>query len=316
MTTALFVGRRLAQVIFTLLASTFLVFAALYIAPGNPLDFLTHGKVLPPAAIPQIRHQYHLDAPFIVRYWDWLAGIVHGDFGRSIVFRDSVSSILAPKIVNTMELVLYSSVIILLFGVALGVISAIRGGWIDRSVMATTTIGLAVPSFVAASLLIAAFAVRVAWFPVFGDGQGFGDRAYHLTLPAISLAVASVGYIARISRASVRTEMTADHVRTAVARGLPSRTVTFRHVVRNALLPITTASGLAVASLIPGVAVVETVFGLNGIGAFLIDAVNQKDFAVVQAISLIMVAAFVVINVIVDLLYGVLDPRTRSGQVA
>lgn len=312
--TAIFVGRRIAQLIFTLLVSSFVVFGALYVVPGDPTTFLTHGKVLPPQAIQQIRQQYHLQDPFLVRYWDWLTGILHGNFGKSLVFRSDVSSILAPKIGNTMALVLYSSLIIVTFGVIFGTVSALRGGWVDRSVMATTTIGLAIPSFVAASLLISLFAVRLGWFPVYGDGVGFGDRVYHLTLPAVALAIASVGYISRITRASVRTERNAEHVRTAVARGLPRRTVTSRHVVWNALLPITTASGLAIASLIPAVAIVETIFGLNGIGSDLIDAVNQKDYSVVQAIALIMIAAFVVINMIVDVLYGVLDPRMRSSS--
>ncbi len=293
----------------TLLVSSFVIFGALYVSPGNPLDFLTNGKTLTPQAVASIRAQYHLSDPFLLRYWRWLDAVLHGNLGDSLLFRQSVASLIAPRIVVTLELVAYASLLILTVGIALGITSALRPGPIDRFITVVTTIGLAVPSFVAASVLVLLLAVDATWFPVTGTGSGIADRVWHLTLPALSLALASVAYIARIARASVREELAGDHVQAAHGRGLPRAYVVRHHVIRNAMIPITTVSGILVASLIPGVAVVEAIFGLNGVGAYLITAVQEKDFAVVQAICLLLVVAFVCVNLLVDLLYAVLDPR-------
>jgi peptide/nickel transport system permease protein len=307
-------ARRLRQLIITLLVSSFVIFAALYLTPGDPLAFLTGGKPLSPAAIASIKAQYHLNDPFLIRYWDWLTAALHGDLGRSLLFREPVTSLLGPRVAVTLELVAYSSLLILLFGVALGVAAALRPGWLDRSITFTTAIGLAVPSFVAASVLITLFSVQLAWFPVFGAGGSVPDRLWHLTLPAIALALASVAYVSRIARASVREELAGEHVQTARVRGLPKRYVIRHHVVRNAMIPIVTVSGVMIAGLIPGVAVVEQVFGLNGIGAYLITAVNDKDFTVVQGICLLLVVAFVVVNLLVDMLYVLIDPRLAKAR--
>ena len=308
-----FLARRFGQLVVTLLVSSFVIFGALYLSPGNPIEFLTHGRVLTPAEIEAISRQYHLNEPFPVRYWDWLTGVIHGDLGRSLVYGTPVTTLIGPRIANTLELVVVSAIMILAVGIGLGLVAALRGPWADRSITVSTTIGLAVPSFVAASVLITFFALDLGWFPVFGEGGGGVNRVWHLTLPAIALAIASVGYVSRITRASVRAELSSEHVQTARARGLPEHELIRHHVIRNAMIPITTAAGISIASLIPGVAVVETIFGLNGIGAYLIDAVNEKDFAVVQGICLVLVAAFVVVNMIVDVLYFFLDPRTRKA---
>jgi len=153
--------------------------------------------------------------------------------------------------------------------------------------------------------------VNLGWFPVFGAGSGFAGRLWHLTLPAIALAFAWVAYVAQITKASVREELSKEHVETARSRGIPAPLIVRRHVFRNALIPITTVAGLTVAGLIAGAVVVEQAFGLNGMGSFLVQAAGQKDFAVVQAIALLLVATFVIANAVVDLVNGLLDPRLR-----
>ena len=153
------------------------------------------------------------------------------------------------------------------------------------------------------------------WFPVFGAGRGILGRLHHLTLPAIALALSSCAYVARVSRAAIKDELRREHVETAESRGLSSRVVIRRHVFRNALIPITTVAGLTIASLVGGTVVVETAFALNGLGSYLVLAVQQKDFAVVQAIVLILVFVFVVVNTIVDLLYAAIDPRVRASGI-
>ena len=303
---------RLGRTLVTLLASSFAIFGALYLAPGSPLGFLTGGRGLPPEQLAALKAQYHLDRPFLVRYWDWVTAAAHGDFGRSIVYRTDVGALIGPRAGSTVLLVVYASVLIIGFGVALGVLAAVRGRLADNLVALGTTIGVATPSFVVAVVLIAVFAVDLGWFPVFGSGRAFPDRLWHLTLPAAALAISGLAYVSQTTQAAVRGELHREHADTARARGIPERLVVRRHVVRNALIPIVTVSGLSVAALIAGVAVVEQAFGLNGIGSELVAAVSAKDFAVVQAISLILVATFILTNAIVDVLYVLVDPRLRA----
>lgn len=174
-----------------------------------------------------------------------------------------------------------------------------------------TTAGLATPGFVAAILLVSLFAVRLGWFPAFGSGSGGLDRLYHLTLPAVALALSGLALVARVTRTAVVGESRREHVETARGRGLAESLVVRRHILRNAFIPISTVSGLTVGGLIAGSVIIETAFGLNGVGSFLVQSVNAKDFAVVQAITMLLVGAFVLINTAVDILYVIIDPRVR-----
>lgn len=300
----------------TLLVSSFAIFTALSLAPGNPLSTLSGGRTLPPESIAVLERRFHLNDPFLLRYWEWLKGAVHGDLGVSIALRQDVSSLIGSRIGTTAGLVLYAAVLILLFGVGMGVLGALRPGIVDTGVVVVTTIGAAVPAFVAAIVLIWVFAVNLGWFPVFGNGVGFADQVWHLTLPAIALAVASLAIVARVTRASVKDELRHEHVQTAVSRGIPRRLIVRRHVLRNAAVPITTVTGITIAGLIALSAIVERAFSLNGLGAYLISAALSKDFAVVQGIALVVVVAFVVVNTLVDVLYAVLDPRVKLGGKA
>jgi peptide/nickel transport system permease protein len=308
-----FLARRLAALAATLLATSFIVYGAVYLAPGSPLTAVTGGRPLPPTTLKAISHQYGFDKPFLVRYWDWLTGILHGDFGQSVVSRQDVSSLITPRVGTTVFLIAYAAFLILLFGVALGLVSALRKGHTDTVILATTSVGTAIPSFVAAIVLIWIFALKLGWLPALGGGSGFADQLRHLTMPAVALALSGVAYVARLTRAAANDELRREHVETARGRGIPERYVVQRHVLRNALVPITTAAGLTIAGLIAGTVVVENAFALNGLGSFLVQAVGQKDVPVVQAICLILVAAFIIVNTIVDLLYAVIDPRISFG---
>lgn len=310
------VARRLVRTVATLLLSSFLIFAALYLAPGSPLAFLTGGHTLPPQAIRSIEAQYHLNRPFLERYWLWLGELLHGNLGRSTVSREPVTTLLAPRIGVTFALVAMAALLIVAGGIALGVAAGVRGRRTDGAIVTGTTIGLAIPSFVSATIFVNYFALKLGWFPVFGAGSGFADRIWHLTLPAISLALGLVAYVALITRAAVRVEMSSEHSDTARGRGLREGLVIRRHVVRNALIPVVTVSGIAVASLVAGVAGVEKAYEIPGIGAYLVDAVTDNDFAVVQAICLILVVVYIVVNAVVDVAYLLLDPRLRGPRRA
>jgi peptide/nickel transport system permease protein len=311
-----FLVRRLVMLVVTLLISSFVIFSSLFIAPGNPIATLSGGRSLPPQSVAILEQRYHLNDPFFVRYWHWLVGVLHGDLGVSIILRENVAMLISSRIGTTLELVAFASLLIVVLGIGLGVLAALRPGIVDGGVVIMTTISAALPSFVAAVVLITVFAVDLGWFPAQFNGTGAIDQLRHLTLPAISLAAGSLALVARVTRAAVREEAGKEHVQTAISRGIPRRMVIRRHILRNAAIPITTVAGLTIASLIAIDAVVETAFSLNGLGSYLVSSAESKDFAVVQGISLLLVTAFVVVNTTVDLLYAVLDPRVKIGSRA
>ena len=312
-----FAASRLAGLVVTLVLTSFIVYGALYIAPGNPIATLTGGRPLPQKTIAAIQAQYGLNQPFLLRYAHWLGNVIKGNFGQSIVFRENVTTLIAARASTTTFLVAYAALLIILFGVLLGVISALRKGPADTAILAGTTIGIATPSFVAAILMISVFTLGLHWFPAIGAGSGFADRLWHLTMPAVALALAGTAYVARLTRAAANEELQREHVDTARSRGIPEALIVKRHVLRNAMIPVTTVAGLTVAGLIAGSVVVENAFAVNGLGSYLVTSVEQKDFGVVQAITLLLVGAFVVVNTAVDMLYALIDPRVRvagAGQ--
>ena len=304
-----FPAARLVGLVVTLLVSSFLIFLSLYLSPGDPIATLSGGRTLPPEAVQALSDQHHLDDPFFTRYLAWLGDVIRGDLGESLVFNATVSDLLAARVGTTVLLVAMASVLILGVGITLGVVAGVRGGLLDKGLLVTTVIGQAIPSFVAAIALIWLFAVRLSWFPPIGSGEGFVDRLHHLTLPAVALTLAYLAYVARVVRAATRDELGREHVETARARGLSSSQIVRRHVVRNAMIPVVTVSGLTIAGLLAATVVVERAFNLDGLGSLLVDAVVRKDVAVAQAVSLVLVTAFVVVNSLVDLLSKLLDPR-------
>lgn len=308
-----FLGGRIGGLLATLLASSFVVFGALYLAPGSPITFLTHGRSMTPDALAQINQQYHFDEPFAMQYIRWLGGILQGDFGRSILYKEAVGSLLAQRIGTTVALVALSALLVAFIGLAIGIFSGLKPGFASNALMGISTAAMAVPTFVAAVVLTLVLAVELGWFPVFGVGADPIDMVYHLVLPAFALSLASIAFVARLSQAAIRQEISADHVQTAIGRGFPYGVVVRRHVLRNASLPVLTVLGLTLAGMISGTVVVEQVFQLNGVGSLLVSSVQQKDFPVVQAICLVYVAAFIILNTVIDLAYSILDPRVSVG---
>jgi peptide/nickel transport system permease protein len=308
------VARIVGSALATLLVASLLIYGALSLAPGDPATMLA-GPRATPGLIAQIRREYGLNKPFPVRYWNWLTGTLHGNFGISLQFHQSVSSILAPRIPVTLELVAYASLIIVVLGLGLGMLPSLASR-LNVLVTVTTGVGIAVPTFVAALVLVEIFALRLGWFPAVGTGTGFAGQLQHLTLPAFALAFSWAAYVAQISRASVREQQGREHVATARGRGLSSALVFRHHVLRNASVPIVTVSGLTVAGLIAGSIVVETAFGIGGIGSLLVQSVSAKDYNVVLAISLILVVAFVLATTLSDLAHLALDPRIRDRVAA
>ncbi|KJY18228.1 ABC transporter permease [Streptomyces sp. NRRL S-104] len=298
----------------TLLTASFVVFGAMYLAPGSPASFLLAGRSASPEALAAINAQYHLDDPFLVRYFRCLGGVLQGDFGRSITYRTDVSRLLADRLPVTLLLITMALAFVVAVGLFLGRIAAVRGGAADSAVLVTTTFAVGTPSFVAAVLLQGLFAVRLGWFPSSGSGEGLGDMLWHLTLPAIALALYLTGMLARVTRSAMLEALDSEHVTVARSRGVPERQVIRRHVLRNSLGTVLTTGGLIVSTLLVCTILVETAFGIGGIGQLLELSTTTKDFPTVQAVSLIIVALFMAVNLVVDLLLPLVDPRVTLGS--
>ncbi|GAB3190842.1 ABC transporter permease [Nesterenkonia suensis] len=304
------------MLVVTLVIASFVIFAAMHLTPGSPLAALTGGRTISPEAMTALETRYNLDQPFLVQYWTWLTNALQGDLGTSILMGQPVSELIAQRAWITFSLVGYAALLIIVIGVSLGLLAGLRPGWVDNVIVVASATATAIPPFVTAILLMLIFSVSLAWFPVMGAGSGPGDALRHLTLPAIALALSALAVVTRVTRASIRQEAGSEHAQTAVSRGIPSRLIVSRHVLRNAAIPITTVSGTIIAALIALSAVVDTASSLGSLGQELARAAQSKDLAVVQGISLILVLAFVLTNLVVDLLYAVLDPRVKLGASA
>lgn len=303
---------RLGGLLLTLFLSSVVIFSALLLTPGDPIAALAGGAKPNPELIAQIRAEYHLDDPIWLRYLQWLGGVFSGDFGRSFVYKTDVLDLVVPRFGVTFQLVLLTVGIILVFGVGSGILAATRGAVVDRTVAMVTALGMALPTFVVAILVIWIFAKSLGWFPVYGEGSGGLGRFWHLVLPAISLSVMFIAYISRITRSSLVAQLHSEHVETARVRGIPRGRIFRVHVFRNAAPQILAISGTTIAGLFAAAAIAEQAFGLGGIGSLLTEAAARKDLPVVQLVSLLLVTIFVVLNAIADLLSALIDPNSVS----
>jgi peptide/nickel transport system permease protein len=301
-------------VILTLFIASIIIFSMVSLTPGDPAAMLAGGSHPNPETLAAVRHQLRLDEPLPVQYLGWLGDLFTGNLGRSflVVKGADVASLIAPRLAVSGTLVAYAAVLIVIFGIGSGLLAGTGGKITDRIVTIITSAAMGAPTFVVAVALIAIFAVKLGWFPTLGAGDGFGDRIWHLTLPAISLAMAYLAFVSRITRTSVLSQAHADHVETATVRGLPRNYVVRHHIWRNASGPILSVSGLSIAGLFAGTAVAEQAFGINGIGSLLTQAAASQDLPVVQILSMLMVATFVIVNLIVDAVSAVLDPRLKQ----
>ena len=293
----------------TVLVASFVVFVGLSLAPGDPLTRLL-GSHATPAQYALMRARLGLDQPLLVQYWRWLSGVAHGDLGQSIIYRTDVTTLLAGRVTITLFLVVYAAILVVVGGVGLGILgSGVRR--LGPPVAGVSAVGVAIPTFVAAQVLVLVFAVKFGMFPAIGAGSWFTDRLSHLTLPAVALAIGSAAYVAQVTRASIFEEQAREHVDVARGRGLAETLVFRRHVLRNAAIPIMTVSALTAAGLIAGAAVVEYAFGIGGLGSLLVESSSSKDYAVVEAITLILLVVFVATTALIDLVQVLLDPRVR-----
>ncbi len=290
------------------------VFSLLYLSPGDPAAVIA-GDIATEADIARIRAQLGLDQPFLVRFGGWAWGLLHGDLGTSIFTGLPVATLIGQRIEPTLALTLCTLIVAVGLAVPLGVLAAARaGGWMDRSVMALSVLGFSVPVFVIAYGLILLFAVQLEWLPVQGYRslkEGLWPFLRHMILPSVALGIVYMALIARITRATMLDVLSQDYVRTATAKGLAHNTVLTRHALKNAAVPIVTIIGIGVAALIGGVVVTETVFAIPGLGRLTVDAILRRDYPIIQGVTLLFSAVYVLVNLLVDLSYSLFDPRIK-----
>jgi peptide/nickel transport system permease protein len=306
----IFLLRRFTALVVVLVVMSFVIFLFLYLAPGSPEQTLLGPRQLTPSAVAAIRHQYHLDRPFFVQYLEWARGAAHFDFGRSILSNEPVTTIIARRVGLSLQLAGLAFAFALLVGVPLGTLAASRRRTsLDRAMVGFSVAGISAPAFATGILLLYVFAVRLGWFPVFGQGSSVMNRLWHLTLPAIALGLTGMGLLLRLTRAGTAAAFEQDYVAFARARGVPRWRILRAYVLRNALVPIITASGLILAYLIAGAVLVEVTFALPGVGSLLVDSITAKDIPVVQGVAMLIAFTVVLINLLIDVLYLAIDPR-------
>ena len=317
MTFARRIASKLGALLLTLFLASLLVFFSRFLVPGDPVRFLLRGRKPSAEAVAAVTEQFGLDLPPWQQYLNWLLGMLQGDFGRSLQFRQDVATVVGDRLPVTLGLVVMAGIMIVIVGLAAGVVAALnRGRLADRAVLIFLTVLGAIPSFVGAIVLISVFAVGLGWFPTFGSGEGFFDTVYHLVLPSIALAIVFVVLIGKVTRSSMVEQIGKEHVEVATSRGLTRAQVVRRHVFRNSIGPIVTVSGVLVAGPLVASTIVEAAFGISGLGSLLVQSVDRLDFPVVQANVLFVVTAFVVVNAVIDLLEPWIDPRAAAGADA
>lgn len=302
-----FAAKRLLSAVPTLFIVVTLSFFMMRIAPGGPFNL---ERPLEPQVLENLNRVYKLDQPLYVQYVDYLWSVLHGDFGPSFVYRDySVAELIMQALPYSVTLGTYALIISVIGGVFIGTYAALRqNSWVDYTVMSFATVGTTIPNFVIGPVLSLVFAVMLRWVPAGGWGNGGFDD---LVLPMIALALPQLAVFARLTRGSMIEALRADHIRTARAYGLPARSVVVRHALRAALMPTASYLGPAAAALLTGSVVVETIFSLPGVGRYFVLGALNRDYTLVMGTVVLISVFIVVFNLIVDILYAVVDPRVR-----
>ncbi len=309
-----FIVRRIITTIPVMAFVALFVFSLLYIAPGDPAAIIA-GDQASPADVERIRQSLGLDRPYLVRFGEWFFRVLQGDLGTSIFTSLPVTQLIAQRIEPTVSLMVLTLILAVSIAVPLGVVAAWKAGtWIDRSVVAFAVFGFSVPVFVIGYLLAYTFALKLDWVPVQGYtplSQGLWPWFKNLILPSITLGTVYIALIARITRATMLDVLQQDYIRTARSKGVAQNSILFLHALKNAAVPIITIIGIGVALLIGGAVVTESVFAIPGLGRLTLDAILRRDYPVIQGVVLIFSFVYVLVNLIIDLIYTLVDPRIR-----
>ena len=309
---------RLFQGLIVIIIVSIVVFLLMRLLPGDPvLLYLDRAAIvnIEPGTMERLRAEFGLDKPLVVQYLSWANGILHGDLGKSIFQKVPISSIIQQRLPITAHLGIIALILSTVLGVTAGVICALRrGSWLDTIVTSLTNIGISAPIFWLGILLIYLFGVSLRWLPIYGYTSPFENfwlSTRQVIMPVICLSVVSISFITRQTRSSILEIVRNDYVRTAWAKGLDERTVIMKHVLKNGLIPIATLIGLQMSTIISGSVLVETVFNIPGVGRMMVNGLFSHDYPIVQGGVLLIASFVVVMNLLVDISYGWLDPRIR-----
>lgn len=313
----MFILRRLLSAIPTLILVSLFVFTLQKLLPGDPVVAMA-GEERDPAVMEYLRDKYRLNDPIPVQYLNWVGNVLTGDFGTSLRTEQPVTTLLASKLPVTLELAVLALLIALLIGIPTGIISAVRKGTVvDYGANVIALSGISIPHFWLGILLIMVFAVKLQWLPASGFvpvGEDFGQNLKTLILPAFVLGAGLSGILMRHTRSALLEVLRTDYVRTARAKGLRPRTVILKHALRNALMPIVTLTTLLFGELLGGAVLTEQVFSIPGFGKMIVDAVFNRDYAVVQGVVLCIAIGFLLLNLLADVLYRMINPRLRTAS--
>ncbi len=307
-----YILKRTLQMLFTIAVVSVLIFSVVRITPTDPITSITRGKPASEETIAALKKEYNLDQSMPVQYINWVSDMFHGDFGKSYQYREPVASIIAVRMMTTLQLMLQSAVLIVFIAIPFGMLSASKmNSLLDQTATVTSLVLVSSPSFFTGILLMLLFTMVWPVFPTFGTGTDFISNIRYLALPSIALAAVHMALIMRITRSNMVEQLSANYIQTATAKGLSRPEVVYKHALKNAAIPILTVTSLELSGLLGGSVMVEKVFSLNGIGSLLADSINKSDYPVIQSLTLLMVIIFLLCNLIVDILYAVLDPRIR-----
>jgi peptide/nickel transport system permease protein len=312
-----FIVKRLTAAVAVVLVVSFVIFSCQYLAPGSPEQAILGPTSASPQALAQIRAQYGLDDPFLMQYWHYLQGVATFDFGRSYQTGETVAGGIATRLGVTIPLALGAFVLAVVLGVLGGAVSAYRSGRTSDKLLGAISIGAAsIPAYASAILLLFVFGVQLGWLPVSGDGEGLADRAAHLVLPVVALGLVGAATMLRRTRVAMTAALERDDIAFARARGVSETAILFRYVLRHSAVILLTSAAVVLIFMLAGTAVVETAFGMNGVGSYLITAINTKDLPSVQGIASVITLFVVLTNVVTDSLYAVIDPRIHLTKAS
>jgi peptide/nickel transport system permease protein len=304
-----FLRRRIVQMLPVLLGISLVTFFMIHLIPGDPARNML-GPRATPERIAELRQSLGLDEPLWSQYGRFLAGVIHGDFGTSLYYRQAVGPLVMDRLPATIFLVVYSAILALLVALPLGVAAAVRrNSWVDQVIRTVSLVTLAMPAFWLGVLFILLFGLQLGWFPIGGYGDTFRDRLHHLFLPALTIALAMAPIIIRSLRSSMASNLRAQYAMTARAKGLSERRVVTGHVLRPSMISTVTVLAVNLGFLIGSTVIIETVFAIPGLGFLMVSSIQTRDYPVIQAVTLVMAVLVILINLCADLTYALLDPR-------
>jgi peptide/nickel transport system permease protein len=307
-----YVIKRLLSLIPILLFTSFVVFSLVRLTPGDPALIMVGGRRTSEDTLAAIRQKYGFDQNVFTQYARWAGNAVRGDIGESYRLKQSVSGLILERLKITLKLIVFSVILSLIIAIPLGILAAVyKNTWIDYLASLIALLGLSSPVYFSGIVFILIFAYTLGWFPALGAGKGFWDQLHHLVLPASVLALNMASLTSRMTRSSMLDVLSNDYIRTARAKGVAFSGVVLKHGLRNALIPVITVASLQLGFLFVGSVLVEFTFGLGGLGSLITDAIQNRDYPVVQGTTLFLVTVFVLLNLLTDMLYVAIDPRIR-----